>query len=109
MVSKEHMIVCDTTQKPLILLYLMHTAPYHIANALVFTKSADSTARLVKLIHAFEESYQQSFSTSTSELVREENSAPSRPYIAAESYSSDLTGSQRKSILERFKNGKITM
>ena len=86
---KEHMIVCTSSQKPLILFYLVRFR--RVDSALVFTKSAESTTRLVKLFELFEEisptTVNQKF------IVR--------------SYSSDLPPSERKSILEQFKEKKI--
>jgi ATP-dependent RNA helicase DDX51/DBP6 len=88
---KEHMIVCEPSQKPLTLFYLAHVRT--VDNALVFTKSAESTARLVKLFELFEEI---SPMTGNRKLVI-------RPY------SSDLPPSERKSILEQFKEKEIDM
>jgi ATP-dependent RNA helicase DDX51/DBP6 len=88
---KEHMIVCDPSQKPLILFYLAHV--HRVGNALVFTKSAESTARLVKLFELFEGNYPMA---GDKKLII-------RPY------SSDLPPSERKSILEQFKERKIDM
>ncbi|KAF9649855.1 DEAD-domain-containing protein [Thelephora ganbajun] len=85
----ERMIVCDPSRKPLILFYLVHVR--QVDNALVFTKSAESTARLVKLL----------------ELL-EENSLMTGPEkFTIRSYSSDLPPSERKSILEQFREKKI--
>jgi len=85
------MIVCDPSQKPLILFYLAHVR--RVDNALVFTKSAESTARLVKLFELFEVN---SPMTGDRKLVI-------RPY------SSDLPPSERKSILDQFKEKEIDM
>lgn len=85
------MVVCDPSQKPLILFYLAHV--HQVRNALVFTKSAESTTRLVKLFELFEEN---SPMTGDKKLTI-------RPY------SSDLPPSERKSILEQFKERKIDM
>ncbi|KAL0065260.1 ATP-dependent RNA helicase dbp6 [Marasmius tenuissimus] len=56
---KEHMVICETAKKPLVLFHLVHQ--YHISNALIFTKSAESTARLVHLFDFFEKSQSSSF------------------------------------------------
>ena len=85
------MIVCDPFQKPLVLFYLAHV--HQVDNALIFTKSAESTARLVKLFELFEEN---SPITGTRKFT-------------IRSYSSDLPPSERKSVLERFKEKKIDM
>lgn len=98
------MLICDSAKKPLMLLYLMHARG--ITNALVFTKSAESTARLLKLIQAFEASF-----TSVSDAMDVDASTSgeglSRKSIVAEAYSSDLSGPQRKNILERFRSAEI--
>ena len=83
--------MCDPSQKPLILFYL--TRARQVNNALVFTKSAESTTRLVKLFELFEENF---------------------PMAGAEKftirpYSSDLPPSDRKYVLEQFKEKKINM
>ncbi|KAG7089878.1 hypothetical protein E1B28_011516 [Marasmius oreades] len=91
---KEHMIVCETAKKPLILLHLIHQ--HHIANALIFTKSAESTARLVQLFDFFEQAR-----TSTG------GGANNRPRISVRAYSSDLGAAERKSILGNFKDQEI--
>ena len=46
------MIVCETAQKPLILFHLIHA--HGVRNAIIFTKSAESTTRLVQLFQFFE-------------------------------------------------------
>lgn len=83
------MIVCGPSQKPLILFYLAHVR--QVDNALVFTKSAESTARLVKLF----------------ELLEENSPTAGNKKFAIRPYSSDLPPSERKSILEQFKERKI--
>ncbi|KAI0734198.1 DEAD-domain-containing protein [Fomitopsis betulina] len=86
----EHMLVCSPAEKPLILFHLVHA--HDVVNALVFTKSAESTARLVKLFEFFDAA-----------LRRERGGAP----VVARAYSSDFSPSERKSILEQFKNQEI--
>jgi len=83
--------VCDPSQKPLILFYLVHVR--RVDNALVFTKSAESTARLVKLFELFEEN----------------SPTTGNQKFTIRSYSSDLPPPERKSILEQFKEKKIDM
>lgn len=85
------MIVCDPSQKPLILFYLAHVR--RVDNALVFTKSAESTTRLVKLFELFEEN---------SPMMGNQK-------FKIRPYSSDLPPSERKSILEQFKEKEIDM
>lgn len=89
---QEYMIVSDPSEKPLVFFHLVHTRD--ITNALVFTKSAESTLRLVRLFDFFEAKRTQN-QTFTPLVVR--------------AYSSDLPSQERKSILEQFKNQKINM
>lgn len=85
------MIVCESSVKPLMLFYLVHTR--NVTNALVFTKSAESTFRLVRLFEFFESSRQK---------LRIKN-------VVARAYSSDLAPEERKSILEQFRKQDIQM
>ncbi|KAG1831991.1 hypothetical protein DFJ58DRAFT_848085 [Suillus subalutaceus] len=52
---KEHMIICEAPQKPLMLFHLAHN--HSVRNALVFTKSSESASRLVRLFEFFEDCY----------------------------------------------------
>ncbi|RDX57579.1 DEAD-domain-containing protein [Lentinus brumalis] len=89
----EHMLVCDAAIKPLMFFYLLHSR--NITNALVFTKSAESTARLVRLLEFFEAALQKSQRGDQGKV------------IVARAYSSDLSPSERKTILEQFRNQEI--
>lgn len=86
---QEHMIICEPSVKPLMLLHLVYTRS--IRNALVFTKSSESTSRLVRLIEFFQEA------------GTEDNR------VILRAYSSDLPASERKSILDKFKAQEIHM
>jgi len=90
---KEHMVVCSTAQKPLILFHLLHAR--NVRNALVFTKSADSTSRLVRLFEFFTSSLCTSAETNTESAAK------------LQAYSSDLSASERRAILEKFKTKEI--
>lgn len=92
MADQEHMIVMDSSQKPLIFFHIVHT--YNVRNALVFTKSAESTIRLVRLLDFFE-----------IERTRSSDFLP----LVVRAYSSDLPVQERKTILEQFRNQKINM
>ncbi|KAG0258649.1 ATP-dependent RNA helicase dbp6 [Actinomortierella ambigua] len=48
----ENMIVCDTSEKPLMVLHLLHHL--NVRSALCFTKSVESAHRLYKLVQLFE-------------------------------------------------------
>ncbi|KAJ7086115.1 DEAD-domain-containing protein [Mycena belliarum] len=89
----EHMLVCESSLKPLVFFHLIYERG--ITNALVFTKSAESTARLVRLFDFFDTSRRTS-------LVVDGPSV-----LTARAYSSDLSASERKSILDQFKTKEI--
>ncbi|KZT19815.1 P-loop containing nucleoside triphosphate hydrolase protein [Neolentinus lepideus HHB14362 ss-1] len=88
---REHMIVCEASKKPLMLLYLIHQRG--VTNALVFTKSAESAARLVKLVEFFEDAWAQRDGRK----------------MVVRAYSSDLAPGERKTILEKFKRSEVDM
>ncbi|KAI9061028.1 DEAD-domain-containing protein [Trametes sanguinea] len=89
----EHMLVCESSVKPLMLFHLVHMRG--VTNALVFTKSAESTTRLVRLFEFFE--------AARHDANKESNR------VVARAYSSDLAPAERKSILEQFKNQQINI
>jgi len=86
------MIISDSTEKPLIFFHLVHTL--NVTNALVFTKSAESTTRLVQLFDFFE-----------NERTQSKDLSP----LSVRAYSSDLPVNERKAILEQFKSQKVHM
>ncbi|KAJ3515891.1 hypothetical protein NLJ89_g1478 [Agrocybe chaxingu] len=86
----EHMVIMEPNLKPLIFFHLVHTRD--ITSALVFTKSADSTTRLVRLFEFFETARCENLSVTP---------------FAMRAYSSDLPDNERKMILEQFKSQKI--
>ncbi|EAU85306.2 ATP-dependent RNA helicase [Coprinopsis cinerea okayama7 len=90
---REHMIVVNPSKKPLIMFHLVYS--HQVTNALVFTKSAESTTRLLRLFEFFEEARMAAGGEDTSSR------------IVARAYSSDSPPSERKSILEDFKAQKI--
>ncbi|KAJ8462924.1 hypothetical protein ONZ45_g17762 [Pleurotus djamor] len=85
----EHYIVCPSSQKPLVLFHLVRSQ--QVTNALVFTKSAESTTRLVRLFNFLEEADK------------------SKTPMVICAYSSDLPASERRAILEKFKAQEIQM
>jgi len=89
------MIICESSQKPLMLFHLIHS--HNLQNSLVFTKSAESTARLVQLLDFFEQSRAQGSGESNCRS------------FAVRAYSSDLAAGERKSILDKFKSQDIQM
>ncbi|KAF8623612.1 hypothetical protein AX17_007315 [Amanita inopinata Kibby_2008] len=91
---KEHMLVCETSLKPLLFFYLVHARS--VVNSLVFTKSTESTMRLVQLFEYFEEAW----TAHTASI--------SQKFVAC-AYSSDFPASERKTILEKFRAQEIQM
>ncbi|KAH6913155.1 ATP-dependent RNA helicase [Coprinopsis sp. MPI-PUGE-AT-0042] len=91
---KEHMVVCSPADKPLIMFHLVHG--HSIKNTLVFTKSAESTTRLLRLFEFFEE-------------ARTADGGPGDGRVIAKAYSSDSAPSERKTILDDFKAQKINI
>ena len=87
------MLVCDSSQKPLMLFHLIHNLS--VTDALVFTKSTESTTRLVHLFEFFEEAW-----------VAEQSD---RKALTMRPYSGDLNRSQRREVLEKFKAQEINM
>ncbi|KAG2157941.1 P-loop containing nucleoside triphosphate hydrolase protein [Suillus bovinus] len=85
---KEHMIICEASQKPLMLFHLVHN--HSVRNALVFTKSSESASRLVRLFEFFEAAIPSSGSA-----------------IVVRSYSSDLPTNERRTILAKFKAQEV--
>jgi ATP-dependent RNA helicase DDX51/DBP6 len=88
------MIVCESSRKPLMLFHLVHSNG--VNNALVFTKTAESTTRLVQLFEFFEES------------IASNATGVYKPKTVR-AYSSDLAPSERKGILDKFRAQEIDM
>lgn len=86
------MVVTDGSQKPLLFFYLVNN--HNVTNALVFTKSSESTTRLVRLFEFFEEDLHKDYD---------------RPHRVVKAYSSDLPAAERKLILEQFKKKEVHM
>jgi ATP-dependent RNA helicase DDX51/DBP6 len=89
------MIITDSLKKPLMIFHLVHA--HNVTNALVFTKSAESTTRLLRLFQFFEEA-----------RIAAAGDASTEP-IVAKVYSSDLGNQERRAILEDFKDQKINI
>ncbi|KAG8853895.1 ATP-dependent RNA helicase dbp6 [Tulasnella sp. 330] len=91
---KEHMVITDSMHKPLVLFYLIHS--HSVTNALVFTKSTESTSRLVRLFEFFERSRTQ-----------DRGHVDSGKTVVARAFSSDLSPMERKMLLRQFRAGEI--
>ena len=91
----------DSSDKPLYLFYMIRFLG--VTNALVFTKSTDSTARLATLLQCFED-------VSAHRMVMDNNSgANNLSSVKARAYSGDLSLHDRKSTLNAFKSGEVHM
>jgi ATP-dependent RNA helicase DDX51/DBP6 len=88
------MLVCEPSLKPLIFFHLVYK--HNVTNALVFTKSAESTTRLVRLFDFFD-------------ARRRMGTGGDPSVFVARAYSSDLSAGERKSILDKFKAKEIQM
>lgn len=99
------MLVCSALQKPLYLFHLVHS--HQVVNALVFTKSAESTARLVHLFNFFEKSW----ATVEDGQSGDDGSGggKKRTPVIVQAYSSDLPVHDRKTKLEKFRMKEIDM
>lgn len=86
------MIILPSEFKPLNLLYLLHDSRFGIQSALCFTKSVDSSERLLKLINFFEDAY----TGATKKLV-------------VKGYSGELRTAERTKLLADFKKGDIDL
>lgn len=90
------MVITSAPLKPLVLFYLIHKN--RIRSALVFTKSTESTVRLLHLFQYFFRA------TRDATEVEDDRTAIS---FKAEAISSDLAPSQRTAALERFKKQEV--
>ncbi|KAG8965381.1 ATP-dependent RNA helicase dbp6 [Tulasnella sp. 408] len=96
----EHWLSMESSVKPLALFYLV--AFHQVTNALVFTKSTESTTRLVRLFDLFEKARHES---RTGDAMDTDDSTPTRLVIRA--FSSDLSASDRRSLLAQFTKGEV--
>jgi ATP-dependent RNA helicase DDX51/DBP6 len=90
------MVVTSTSLKPLVLFHLVQE--HQIRNALVFTKSTESTIRLLHLFKFF-------FQMASGSMEVDEDRAAAT--VRAEAFSSDLAPTQRTAVLERFKRQEV--
>lgn len=90
-------MVTATELKPMVLFKII--LDHNIRNALVFTKSTESTGRLLKLWECFESKRNAAMNDSPGSSVP----------IVAKAYSSDLSPAHRKSTLNDFRSGSISM
>ncbi|PWN38876.1 DEAD-domain-containing protein [Ceraceosorus guamensis] len=108
---KEHLLVVPTSLKPLYLLHLLYspapaTASSNLESALplplgggilIFTKSVESSTRLVKLMQLFVQEH----------AGRNAQRTPHARHITVAECSSELSSGERRRILSLFKKGHI--
>jgi len=86
---QEQMYVIPGHAKPLVLLHLLYNLS--LRKVLCFTKSVEASNRLVQLLSFFADEY----------------ISPSVTRVEAANYSSDLSPSKRKEVVDRFVKGEI--
>ncbi|CAO1629880.1 unnamed protein product [Jaminaea pallidilutea] len=91
---QEHMLVVPTAMKPLHLLHLLfgNGQSQPLRRTLIFTKSVESSQRLVRLLEEF---------------LRSDHAGPRLPSLTVADYSSDLSPSRRRDLLTRFRSDAI--
>jgi ATP-dependent RNA helicase DDX51/DBP6 len=82
------MLILPPALKPLNLIYLVHHPEHKVRGALVFAKSVESAARLVKLLEFFEEAW-----------VEEK--------VVVRGYTSEMKPAERKRLLGEFAEGEV--
>jgi len=88
---KQYYISCnDATRKPLLLMHLLYNL--NLKRVLIFTKSVEAASRLCFLLKLHAESFQDESSLQPNEI---------------EYFSSELSISSRKKLLNQFENGRV--
>jgi len=90
------MVITSASLKPLVLFYLIQE--HRIRNVLVFTKSTESTVRLLHLFEYFFHASSGSMEADNDQIAKS---------VRAEAFSSDLAPVQRTAALERFKRQEV--
>ena len=91
------MVITSASLKPLVLFYLIQEQ--RIRNVLVFTKSTESTIRLLHLFEYFFHARRGSTGADDDYTAKS---------VKAEAFSSDLAPVQRMATLERFKRQEVS-
>ena len=94
---QENMLVSSSHQKPLLLFHLLYTLG--VKNALCFTKSVESAARLVLLLEQFD--------TELSNIRSLEKDSTMQTRVTSANYTSELSPSARKEVIREFCTGKV--
>ncbi|OCF56210.1 ATP-dependent RNA helicase DDX51/DBP6 [Kwoniella mangroviensis CBS 10435] len=88
----EKMLILPSALKPLNLIHLIYSTEFGISNGLIFTKSVESSQRLLNLLQFFNDA----FISGGKKLV-------------VKGYTGELKSSERKRILSDFSEGKINL
>lgn len=91
----EKMLILPPALKPLNLIHLIHHPEFNVDRALVFTKSVESAARLVKLLEFFEDAYVLG--------------GGGGKRLVIEQYSGEMRARDKKQLLAEFGEGKINL
>ncbi|KIR56358.1 ATP-dependent RNA helicase DDX51/DBP6 [Cryptococcus gattii Ru294] len=91
----EKMLIVPPALKPLNLIHLVHHSEFNVDRALVFTKSVESAARLVKLLEFFEDAYVLG--------------GGGGKRLAVEQYSGEMKARDKKQLLAEFGEGKVNL
>jgi ATP-dependent RNA helicase DDX51/DBP6 len=83
-------LILPPALKPLNLIHLVHSPTFAVRSALVFTKSVESAARLVKLLEFFEDAW-----------VGEK--------LVVKGYTREMKPRERKRLLQEFAEGKVNL
>ncbi|ORX54086.1 DEAD-domain-containing protein [Hesseltinella vesiculosa] len=86
---KEHMTMCATAKKPVVLIYLLYQLK--VKRGLCFTKSVESARQLRLLLDAYNKAL------------------PADQALVIVEYSSDLANSKRKALMKQFKDGQVDL
>ena len=82
------MLILPAALKPLNLIHLVHDPQYDVRGALVFTKSVESAARLLKLLEYFEDAWVEQ-------------------KVVVRAYTSEMKPTERQRLLAEFGEGKV--
>jgi ATP-dependent RNA helicase DDX51/DBP6 len=104
---REHYAVASGTQKPLVLFWLLRARGLNRQRVLVFTKSAESTARLVRLLELLGQSVPAVNEPETAIETESKIETTGAVSTSVKAYSSDLPPTERRAVLEGFKRGTI--
>lgn len=89
------MLILPPALKPLNLIHLIHHSEFNVDRALVFTKSVESAARLVKLLEFFEDAYVLG--------------GGGGKRLVIEQYSGEMRARDKKQLLAEFGEGKVNL